>query len=480
MIIQTNLPGLPPRGILVRLQTSIADARIQARLKQEEAARVAAERKNALPPLSPEQIKMQKKEPLLAEIRGFLSITDRSDDAIKAETQRLEKAFAAAGFSSDGTLERHLRETYEQAGNKELKTIILKMLLVLGHGYADLLATRLDPKHADHEFGKQFFLGLDKNQMQDYIAHILYPDKEDIEMMLQYSDRDFIENTISSLGTQKKDCFYCRELLFLLIKKLAPDFDFSTVARLFEVGVDHNGDHLRRAVAEFMRTKYPTQSTDYFKGVAENRELNKDEASLSLRIAGIRNYALARGEAANTDLKSILLAEQSIDLADAIVLLLSDAAICGIKGRELVADIIDERHKKEEPPIELYWLVMDGCGYSPKDGRLREVDGYHDLLKMVFSKVSNGEKLLGNLNAMGVNTSRVLRMEEITKHSTHLEGGPMDRLINRIGIERLEDWALQNENALLSKNAFSILVDCTGEQLDKAKRLTTVIGMNAV
>lgn len=484
MIPETRFPQLPSATVLTALRTKIADARVTERTRREKAASPKVPK--PVEP-SPAEIKKQRKETLLAELKEFLLITDRSDDEIKTKTKKFEKVYAYNGFASDGTLERHLEEIYGQTDGKELKTMILKMLLVLGNGYANLLAVRLDPKHADHEFGKQFFLGLDKNQMRDYIANIWYPNKEDIEIMLQYSDRDFIKNTISSLGTQKKDRFYCRELLFLLVEKLAPDFDFSTVAKLFEVGVDHNGDHLRQRAAELMKTKYPVQARDYFKQVAENKELNKDGANLGLRIAGIRHYALAKGETANADLKSILLAEQSIDLADAILPLLSDAAICGTNGRELIAEIIDERHKKEEPPLELYWLAMDGYVYSPKDGQLKEVDGYHDLLKTVFSKVSNGEKLLANLIAMGVKTGRVLRVEELLKSlagrtllpATCREGVPIDRLINRIGIERLEDWALQSEEPLLSRNAYSILAHCTGEQLDKAKRLTEAIGMVA-
>lgn len=485
MATQINSPRLPSPKILAGLQTSIANARIAERTKREAAARAEAERRNAPPPPSAAEIKRQKEELLLAELRGFLSITDRSDDEIRTGTERLKKSFAP-----DVNLERHLEKIYEQTDGKELKTMILKMLLVLGNGYADLLATRLDPKHADHEFAKQFFGDLSNDDIRKFIHNIRYPNEGTIDALLGLKDRRFVIDAISKEGTKERDS-YARNLLFLTVQKLAPDFDFKTVSRLFEVGVNHNGDYLRRDVAELMRTKYPAQARDYFKQVAETKNLSKEEEdssfSVGLRIAGIRNYALVSGETASADLKRILLAEQSIDLADAIVSLLSDAAICGINGRELVADIVDERQSRQEPPLELYWLAMDGCVYSPTDGQLKEVDDYHDLLKVVFSKVSNGEKLLENLNAMGTNVSRVLWNEELLKGlarrdllpSTHREGIPVDRLINRIGIERLADWALQNENALLSENAWSLLNCCTGERLDKVRRVTEAIGLAA-
>ena len=481
----TGLRRLPDQSILTALQTRIAGARVNRRTKAEEAARVNAERANAPPPPSAEDIKRQKKEPLLAELNDFLSITGRPDDEIRAETMRLKKAFDDAGFSHalDGNLEGYLEKIDEITKDKKLRTMIFKMLLVLGEGHSGHLSVRLDPKHKDHDFGKQFFTSLSNDEIREYIRHIYLPDKDDVDALLALPDRQFVIDAISKEGTKKRN-LDAQDLLLLTIQRLAPNFDFNTVACLFEVGVNHNGDHLRQSVAELMKTKYPTQAVDYFKQVAENRKLNIED--FGLRAAGIKNYALMRKEQSVPVLRDTVLAEQNIDLVDVTLPLLLNENICGTGGKEIVLNMIEQRlAKKDEPALEVYWIVRDGHVSTDRITALltkpeqsdypKQLDCYDDLVEMMFSRIKGLEEHVKNLDNGKVNLG-------ITSvfYSLHRGGTTTECLISRVGIKKLEAWALRGSTQVQMENAFSFLACCDPEQLDReAPELVKFIGLNA-
>lgn len=407
--------------------------------------------------LTPEEIKKRTKAVLLALLSEFLSITDRSDDELWRETKRLKIAFNENEFGhrGDGNLEGELENAYGKAKDEKLKKMILKMLLIVGDGYSGYVAVRLDPKYEnqkqeDYEFIRQFFLNLDKNQMKSFIEGAWYPDEELVDAFLQYHDRDFVIDTIINAGTNRDDKRYCRSTLLLLIRKLAPNIDVTAVCGLFEVGVNHNGDHIRNEAAEILRNQYSNFARGYFKQIAEDKELNKNRMRFSLRLAGIRYYALIEKERALFSLRNILLDEQNIDLVDKTLPLLLNKEICGERGAEAIADIISERFSRKEPSPELYWVVWDGQYYE--NGKFYLVEPYYDLVEMILSRTKNIEKHIDELDEMGINTSRTISFFPMYKANSSRHC-----LINRLGLERLTEWAVQERSDSLRDNSLTLI-----------------------
>ncbi|MBI3589883.1 MAG: hypothetical protein HY094_00700 [Candidatus Melainabacteria bacterium] len=465
MCFSTQWFRFPPSPALARLRNKFVEA------------------KEALQEtLAPEEILKRKKITLLGMLDEFLSITNRSGKELQRETIRLEKAFVDAGFFHrlDEDLEVCLERAYEKAKDENLKKMILKMLLILNNGYSGFLFVRLDPKHKDYKFAKGFFESLTNNQIKEYIQRISFPTEYSLNALLDLKDRDFVIKTISSLGTGLNDSG-ARELLLLTIQKLAPTFNFSTVCNLFEVSVNHNGDRVREDTAEVLRTKYLAQSLNYFKCLAEDTTLNLDPESFRLRASGIKHFALMKKEESIPLLRNMLLAEQNIDLEDAVMPILLDGEICGRKGQEAAVDIIGEKLDRGESPLELYWLVLDGYIYDRASRKDREISCYYDVFKMTLSRISDMENCLLELEEIKIDLSKTFRF-----YPHYKTDSSKDCLINRLGLERLTEWGLQDKDLNLRNNALCVLTHVSKKQLTdfvrsgstRAKELALALGLS--